>query len=122
MLVALAREVEKGSTGAVYARFDELGGGAGFERAEGRAARALAGVRRPPTSPRFRRTTSPRLGRRGPLAAELLAAGAFRADVSGAGPAVYGLFEAAGERARRRADWPSGKGLGRCTRLVTSPA
>ncbi len=27
-----------------------------------------------------------------PLAAELLAAGAFRADVSGAGPALYGLF------------------------------
>ena len=27
-----------------------------------------------------------------PLAEELLAAGAFRADVSGAGPAVYGLF------------------------------
>jgi 4-diphosphocytidyl-2-C-methyl-D-erythritol kinase len=29
-----------------------------------------------------------------PLALELRAAGAFRADVSGAGPAVYGLFEA----------------------------
>ena len=35
-----------------------------------------------------RRTTS----RRSPLADELRAAGAFRADVSGAGPAVYGLF------------------------------
>ena len=41
-----------------------------------------------------------------PLAAELLAAGAFRADVSGAGPTVYGLFarprrsRARGRRAR----------------------
>ncbi len=36
-----------------------------------------------------------------PIAAELLAAGAFRADVSGAGPCVYGLFaeRAAAERA-----------------------
>ena len=36
-----------------------------------------------------------------PLAAELLALGAFRADVSGAGPTVYGLFSdraAAGTR------------------------
>jgi shikimate kinase len=28
-----------------------------------------------------------------PLAGELESAGAFRADVSGAGPTVYGLFE-----------------------------
>jgi shikimate kinase len=28
-----------------------------------------------------------------PLAEELVHAGAFRADVTGAGPAVYGLFE-----------------------------
>jgi shikimate kinase len=28
-----------------------------------------------------------------PLADDLLAAGAFRADVTGAGPAVYGLFQ-----------------------------
>ena len=36
-----------------------------------------------------------------PLAAELVAAGAFRADVSGAGPTLYGLFpdRAAAERA-----------------------
>jgi shikimate kinase len=27
-----------------------------------------------------------------PLAQEILATGAFRADVSGAGPALYGLF------------------------------
>jgi 4-diphosphocytidyl-2-C-methyl-D-erythritol kinase len=32
-----------------------------------------------------------------PLAAELLELGAFRADVSGAGPAVYGLFTEAGK-------------------------
>ena len=54
------------------------------------------------TSPRCRRTTS----RSSPLADELRALGAFRADVSGAGPAVYGLFDdraeadAAAEHAR----------------------
>jgi 4-diphosphocytidyl-2C-methyl-D-erythritol kinase len=43
-----------------------------------------------------------------PLAAELLELGAFRADVTGAGPAVYGLFhrresaEAARSRIRSR--------------------
>jgi shikimate kinase len=37
------------------------------------------------------------------MATELEAAGAFRADVSGAGPTVYGLFEQA-EFARRAAE------------------
>jgi 4-diphosphocytidyl-2C-methyl-D-erythritol kinase len=39
-----------------------------------------------------------------PLADELRAEGAFRADVSGAGPTVYGLFHhrAPAEAARRR--------------------
>jgi len=40
---------------------------------------------------------------RSPLADELCALGAFRADVSGAGPAVYGLFHhrAAAKAAQR---------------------
>ena len=39
-----------------------------------------------------------------PLAGELLDLGAFRADVTGAGPCVYGLFtaQADAEEARRR--------------------
>ena len=52
-----------------------------------------------------------------PLAQELRAAGAFRADVSGAGPTVYGLFadeEQAAAARERFAD--------RCTTWLTAPA
>ena len=55
---------------------------------------ALAAVRRP----RDLAALPPNDLASSPLAAELLAQGAFRADVSGAGPAVYGLFQ----RTRRR--------------------
>jgi shikimate kinase len=54
---------------------------------------ALAGVRRP----RDLAALPPNDLARSPLCAELAAQGAFRAEVSGAGPAVYGLFH-------RRAD------------------
>ena len=61
VLVALRRGLEKASTGAVYARFDELGGGPGFERERQQLVAALARIARgQPTSPRCRRTTSPR--------------------------------------------------------------
>ena len=85
-------------------RFDELGG----ERRLRGAARAARSTRSRAsrvraTSPRCRRTISRR--RRSP--SELRALGAFRADVSGAGPAVYGLFQhardAAAASARLRA-------------------
>jgi 4-diphosphocytidyl-2C-methyl-D-erythritol kinase len=49
---------------------------------------ALAAVRRP----RDLAALPPNDLASSPLAAELLRLGAFRADVSGAGPAVYGLF------------------------------
>jgi 4-diphosphocytidyl-2-C-methyl-D-erythritol kinase len=93
VVLALPRDVEKGSTGAVYARFDELGGGPGFEQRKERLLRALAGISThldlaglPPND------LAPASGADS-LAADLRAAGAFRADVSGAGPTVYGLFE-----------------------------
>ena len=65
-----------------------------------------AALERPATSPRCRPTTS----RRSPLAAELRGLGAFRADVSGAGPTVYGLFaDARRPRPRQPQPWaPSG--------------
>lgn len=92
-VIALRRGVRKRATGDVYRRFDEVGGGRAFgERrakliealASCRAARDLAAL--PPSDLGMGTDDAP-------LVAELRAAGAFRADVTGAGPAVYGLFE-----------------------------
>jgi 4-diphosphocytidyl-2-C-methyl-D-erythritol kinase len=78
----------KQSTAAVYAAFDERAGEQGFAERRVELARALAGVRRP----RDLAALPPNDLARSPLGQELLEAGAFRADVSGAGPVVYGLF------------------------------
>jgi 4-diphosphocytidyl-2-C-methyl-D-erythritol kinase len=79
----------KPSTAAVYAAFDARGGAEGFAGRAAELRRALAGVRRP----RDLATLPPNDLASSPLAAELLAVGAFRADVSGAGPTLYGLFD-----------------------------
>jgi 4-diphosphocytidyl-2-C-methyl-D-erythritol kinase len=79
----------KQSTGAVYARFDASGRAAGFDARRARLAEALAAGDLAALPPNDLASS--------PLAAELLSLGAFRADVSGAGPTVYGLFE---DRAR----------------------
>ena len=73
----------------VYARLRRRGGADGFDERRARLSATLGrGPARRATSRRSRRTTSrPRRSRN-----ELRALGAFRADVSGAGPAVYGLF------------------------------
>jgi 4-diphosphocytidyl-2-C-methyl-D-erythritol kinase len=86
----------KPSTAAVYQTFDR---GDGFEERRDALRSALAAVRRP----RDLAALPPNDLASSPLAAELLRLGAFRADVSGAGPAVYGLFHhrAAAARARR---------------------
>ena len=94
----------KSSTAAVYAAFDGRDGGASWEERRARLDTALAEVRRPrdlAALPRNDLASSP-------LADELLRHGAFRADVSGAGPTVYGLFHhrpqaEAARRALRRA-------------------
>jgi 4-diphosphocytidyl-2-C-methyl-D-erythritol kinase len=73
--------VVKESTGAVYAAFDRE---AGFEKRRAQVLQALAAgdlAALPPNDLASSR-----------LAFELTDLGAFRADVSGAGPAVYGLF------------------------------
>ncbi len=87
VVLALPRDQAKASTGEVFHRFDALGGAAGF--AERRAALddALAAgdlAALPPND--LARATGVS------LAAELRESGAFRADLTGAGPAVYGLF------------------------------
>jgi 4-diphosphocytidyl-2-C-methyl-D-erythritol kinase len=90
----------KTSTGAVYRAFDERGGADGY--AERRAALdgALTAVRRP----RDLAALPPNDLVASPLAERLRALEAFRADVSGAGPAVYGLF-----RHRRQAEAAAGE-------------
>jgi 4-diphosphocytidyl-2-C-methyl-D-erythritol kinase len=74
----------KQSTAGVYAAFDDRGGADGHEE---RRARLLAALEAGDLTalPANDLASSP-------LAEELRALGAFRADVSGAGPAIYGLF------------------------------
>jgi 4-diphosphocytidyl-2-C-methyl-D-erythritol kinase len=85
IVLVLPNGEHKESTAAVYARFD---GAAGFDE---RRAALLDSVRR------VRRATDlallpPNDLTSSPLASAIRELGAFRADVSGAGPAVYGLF------------------------------
>ncbi len=85
VLLVLPAGATKESTAAVYARF---AGAAGFDERRRRVLEIASRARRPGDLaglPPNDLATSP-------LAAELRAAGAFRADVSGAGPVVYGLF------------------------------
>jgi 4-diphosphocytidyl-2-C-methyl-D-erythritol kinase len=90
----------KVSTRAVYDAFEARGGGAGFEERVEALEHALEALRAPRDLvglPRNDLASSP-------VAEELSKLGAFRADVSGAGPAVYGLFEewSAADDAQRR--------------------
>jgi 4-diphosphocytidyl-2C-methyl-D-erythritol kinase len=78
----------KASTGAVYGAFDERGGEDGFAGRRAALQEALAGIRRP----RDLAALPPNDLASSPIAAELRDLGAFRADVTGAGPTVYGLF------------------------------
>lgn len=98
VLLVLPHEAVKSSTADMYAHFDARRGAAGFaERREGLHA-ALAAVRRPRDLARLPHNDLAS----SPVADELVQLGAFRADVSGAGPAIYGLFHhrAAAEQAR----------------------
>ena len=88
IVVALPLGATKESTAAVYRRFDDRAGANGWKTRNAKLQRALAAVRRP----RDLAALPPNDLASSPLAAELLRLGAFRADVSGAGPAVYGLF------------------------------
>lgn len=78
----------KDSTAAVYRSFDERDGAHGWEQRRDALEQALRTLRRP----RDLAALPPNDLASSPLADELLRLGAFRADVSGAGPMVYGLF------------------------------
>ena len=88
VLLLLPKDAHKRSTAEVYAAFDARGGEAGFDERDAALRTALAGVRRP----RDLASLPPNDLASSPLTAELRAHGAFRADVSGAGPTLYGLF------------------------------
>jgi 4-diphosphocytidyl-2-C-methyl-D-erythritol kinase len=86
--IALVLDGEKASTASVYRAFDAREGAHGFDERRARLHEALAGIRRPrdlAALPANDLVSSPAVD-------ELHARGAFRADVSGAGPTVYGLF------------------------------
>jgi 4-diphosphocytidyl-2-C-methyl-D-erythritol kinase len=88
VVLLVPRTVQKPSTASVYAGFDLRDGAAGFDDRRAALLAALEQVRRPrdlAALPASDLASSPRVD-------DLIALGAFRADVSGAGPAVYGLF------------------------------
>lgn len=104
VVLALPHGARKGSTARIYERFDELHAAQGFPERREHLLRALAACRRPRDFATFPPNDLAEAAGGAPLAVELRAAGAFRADVSGAGPAVYGLFhrlEPAKDAARR---------------------
>ena len=100
IVLVLPNGVQKESTASVYASFDERDGADGWDDRRNALLDALDRVERPrdlASLPANDLASSP-------LAAELTAAGAFRADVSGAGPIVYGLFHHEGQaKAAKRA-------------------
>jgi 4-diphosphocytidyl-2-C-methyl-D-erythritol kinase len=76
--------VQKRSTADVYQDFDARNGAEGFEQRRAELTNALVLGDLAALPPNDLATS--------PLARELAELGAFRADVTGAGPAVYGLF------------------------------
>src|SRR5260370_28784721 len=88
ILLVLPHDAAKHSTASVYTDFDARDGAAGLGQPPAALHDALAQLRRPrdlAALPANDLASSP-------LTGELRTLGAFRADVSGAGPAVYGLF------------------------------
>lgn len=89
VLLVLPHGERKTSTGDVYRAFDERGGGSGFAQRQ----RALQGLLGSVAAASDLAALPPNDLVSSPLAARLEELGAFRADVSGAGPTVYGLYE-----------------------------
>jgi len=88
VLIVLLAGVVKSSTAEVYRAFDERRGERGFAERRANLLAAVESLQRPSDLsllPLNDLADSP-------LSAQLLDLGAFRADVSGAGPAVYALF------------------------------
>lgn len=84
VVVVMPHGERKTSTAEIYADFDRRGGAAGYEERRTALREALehGDLAALPANDLAS----------SPLAEELVEQGAFRADVTGAGPAVYGLF------------------------------
>ena len=96
VVLLLPAGAAKESTAAVYRAFDRRSGADGFDTRKEQLRDALQQVRTPRDLAALPRNDLAR----SPLAADVLVAGAFRADVSGAGPVVYGLFDDPADAAR----------------------
>jgi 4-diphosphocytidyl-2-C-methyl-D-erythritol kinase len=89
VLLVLPHGRRKDSTGAVYRAFDQRHGALGFDERRTALLDALARVGEPRDLAELPRNDLASSA----LASRIEELGAFRADVSGAGPTVYGLFE-----------------------------
>ena len=92
VVVAVPLRSAKPSTGEIYRCYDELGGAKGYEDRRAALLEAIGRCRRPRDFAGLPPNDLAEAAGGRELADALAAAGAFRADVSGAGPAVYGLF------------------------------
>jgi 4-diphosphocytidyl-2-C-methyl-D-erythritol kinase len=113
ILLALPHDTAKRSTAAVYAAFDERDGSRGYHDRREALLEMLASI----TRPRDLAALPPNDLASSPLADELRALGAFRADVSGAGPTVFALFHH-----RRDAVAARGRVRSRARTWITVPA
>jgi 4-diphosphocytidyl-2-C-methyl-D-erythritol kinase len=89
VLLFLPEGASKESTASIYRRFDERDGAAGFEERRSELIRRLQQVK---DAQDLARLPTNDLAS-APAQEELETLGAFRADVTGAGPVVYGLFD-----------------------------
>jgi 4-diphosphocytidyl-2-C-methyl-D-erythritol kinase len=113
IVLVVPRNAAKVSTASVYADFDGRRGERGYDDRRAELLGALDNIERPrdlAALPRNDLASSP-------VAQRLEELGAFRADVTGAGPAVYGLFlHAAQARAAQHEMSPVGR------TWITAPA
>jgi 4-diphosphocytidyl-2-C-methyl-D-erythritol kinase len=98
VVLLVPHDARKESTAAVYAAFDARSGAEGWEERRDAFRRAVADVRRPRDLARL----PPNDLASSPYSATLRELGAFHADVSGAGPAVFGLFHHRADAGRAR--------------------
>ena len=103
VVLALDAGARKRSTAHVYARFDELGGAAGFEERRQALLDAVAACRDAVDIALLPGNDLASAGATTRLPDVLRSAGAFRADVSGAGPRCTGS-SCTGESPCRRAE------------------